>query len=68
MTDDTSNVDPDTTAVDRDDAMAAHEADRAPTPEEERLAEQNELSPEAAEAYDEANKRGANVKGEGQID
>lgn len=68
MTDDTSNLDPETTAVDRDDALAAHDADREPTAEEERLAEQNELSPETAEAYKAANERGANVQGEGQID
>lgn len=61
-------VDPETTAVDRDDAKAEHEADRAPTPEEERLAEEQELDPKVAEAYEAANERGANVKGEGQID
>jgi len=61
-------VDRDTTEVDRDDAKAAHEADREPTPEEETAAEANELDPKVAEAYEAANERGANVRGEGQID
>jgi hypothetical protein len=39
-----------------------------PTPEEERIAEELELDPEVAEAYEEAIERGANVKGEGRID
>jgi hypothetical protein len=68
MSDAEREVDPATTAVDEDDAQAAHVADRAPTPEEERLAEENELDPKVAEAYEAANERGANVKGEGQID
>jgi hypothetical protein len=49
------------------DAAAAHDADRPPTPEEERIADEQELDPEVAEAYEEANERGAHVKGEGEI-
>jgi hypothetical protein len=39
-----------------------------PTPEEERAAERNELDPEVARNNKEAIERGANVKGEGQIE
>lgn len=56
-----------TTQVDRDDAVAAHEPDRMPTPEEERSAELLEVDPEAAEAYEEAMERGAEQQGEGRI-
>jgi hypothetical protein len=38
-----------------------------PTPEEERIADGLELDPAVAEAYEEANERGAAVQGEGQI-
>lgn len=58
--------DDDTTEADRGDARAAHEADRPPT-EEEEAAAPTEVDPEVAEAYKQANERGANVKGEGQI-
>ncbi|MBK5222041.1 MAG: hypothetical protein JJE52_04025 [Acidimicrobiia bacterium] len=51
-----------------DDAEVTSRADRMPTPEEERLAEQNELDPDAAASYEEAIERGANVKGEGRIE
>lgn len=63
---------PDTTddatrQVDEEDAHAAHRADRMPTPEEERIADELELDPDVAEAYEDAIERGANVKGEGRI-
>ena len=45
-----------------------HESSGPAAAAEEQLAEQNELSPETAEAYKAANERGANVQGEGQID
>ena len=57
----------DTVQADRRDATAGHEPDRMPTPEEERLADQQPLDPEVAEAYEEALERGASVKGEGEI-
>jgi hypothetical protein len=58
-----------TLAEDERDAKAAHRADRAPTPEEEREAERNpEVSPESRKAYEEAIERGADVEGEGKID
>lgn len=51
--------------AEEEDARAAHEADREPTPEEEEAAEQNELDPEVAANYKEALETGAQVKGEG---
>jgi hypothetical protein len=42
-------------------------ADRPPTVEEERLADEIELDPSVAEHYEEMIERGANVKGEGEI-
>jgi hypothetical protein len=57
-----------TADADRADAAAAHEPDRMPTPEEERIADELELDPEVAQTHDEANKRGASVKGEGEIE
>ncbi len=59
--------DGDTIKADRADAAAAHEADRMPTPDEERIADELELDPGVAQAYEEANERGASVKGEGEI-
>jgi hypothetical protein len=56
-----------TKAADRSDAQAEHRADRMPTPDEERKAEQHELSPDAAESYKEMAERGANQQGEGRI-
>lgn len=43
-------------------------ADRAPTAQEERLADEAEIGPEVGEHYKEMIERGANVKGEGQIE
>ncbi|MDP1820651.1 MAG: hypothetical protein Q8K58_12290 [Acidimicrobiales bacterium] len=57
----------DTVKADRADAVAEHAADRPPTPEEERLAEQQTLDPEVAASYEAALERGADVEGEGQI-
>lgn len=43
-------------------------ADRPPTEEEERLAEEHELDPHVAESYEEAARRGAELEGEGEIE
>ena len=60
--------DRDSIAEDRKDANAAHEADRPPTEEEEAAAERSgPVDPHVAESYKEANERGANIEGEGQI-
>ena len=64
---DMADVDDATRQVDEEDARASHGADRMPTPDEERRADELELDPDVAESYDEAIERGANVKGEGQI-
>lgn len=56
-----------TQQADEHDATAAHQADRMPTPEEEKIADELELDPKVAESYKEAAERGANVKGEGEI-
>ena len=56
-----------TVEADLRDAAAEHAPDRMPIPEEEEAAPE-EASPEAAKAYEEALERGANVKGEGQVD
>jgi hypothetical protein len=54
--------------ADERDAQTKAHADREPTEEEERLAEQNKLDPEEAEKIHEQYERGANAKGEGKID
>jgi hypothetical protein len=51
------------------EANKAHQADRPPTAEEAAAAERKGgVDPDVAAAHDKANKVGANVKGEGQID
>lgn len=50
------------------DEQQGARADRPPTDDEARAAETQKLDPAAAEAYKEAAERGANVKGEGQIE
>jgi hypothetical protein len=64
---DNADITDETRSADEADAEAAHKADRMPTTEEERLADEQELDPKVAEAYKEAAERGANVKGEGEI-
>lgn len=49
------------------DAQAKHESDRAPTPEEEAVAEVQEVEPDVAEHEEEMRKRGANQQGEGHL-
>ena len=61
------NTPPETVEADEDDARAAHDADRMPTPEEEAAAEKTSPDPKVAEAYEKSMERGANVEGEGQI-
>lgn len=60
-------VDEATRAVDEEDARVTGRADRMPTPDEERIADELELDPDVAEAYEDAIERGAKVRGEGQI-
>lgn len=68
MADDAGDVSAATEEVDREDAESTHDADRPPTEAEAKKADANELDPKAAEAYEEAIERGANVEGEGKID
>ena len=57
-----------TRATERDDAQTSAHADREPTPEEARRAEELTLDPEVAEHEQEMAERGTNQKGEGRID
>ena len=50
------------------EAEASHTADRPPTPDEEAVADDNQLDPAVAEHEREMGKIGSEVKGEGQID
>jgi hypothetical protein len=65
---DVARLDDATRAADDDDAHAEHRADRMPTAEEERLADEQQLDPDVAESYKEATERGANLEGEGRIE
>ncbi len=69
MTEPDTTPDEQTLAEDERDAQAEHRADRAPTPEEEQAADANPaVPPETSQAYTEAIERGADIKGEGQVD
>lgn len=67
---DTNHTPPDdaTTAEDRVEGNSTHDADRAPTPDEERAAESVSLDPDVAARHKEANERGAHIEGEGEIE
>ena len=67
--DNSGKVSDETVDADERDAKADHGADREPTADEEAAAERHaDLPDESAKAYEEAIERGADVKGEGQID
>jgi hypothetical protein len=61
-------VSDETRAEDDREASAAHEPDRMPTDDEVAEADKHPLDPKVAENYEQANKVGANVKGEGEIE
>jgi len=69
-----SNMNPETSpsdatiAEDKREAASKHDADRSPTDEELAAIEGNVLDEQVAKSHKEANERGANVKGEGEID
>ncbi len=67
MSDDTENLSDQTINAEDEEASAPHTADREPT-EEEAAAAPSSVDKSVAEHYDEANKTGANVKGEGEIE
>lgn len=56
-----------TREAERAAADAEHGAPQVPTPEEERAAESNTVSPGVSENYQEMTERGANQQGEGRI-
>jgi hypothetical protein len=61
-------VSEETREAERRDAMMPADAGPMPTPEEEALAEQNDVDPAVAQAEKEATERGARQEGEGRID
>ena len=67
MSDGPTRPSPDTRAAERDDADTQAGADRAPTPEEEQIADQHELDPEVSEHEREMAERGARQEGEGRL-
>ena len=67
MSDQPTRPNAETRAAERDEARTAAGADRAPTPEEDRLAETHEVDRDAAEHEKEMNERGANQQGEGKL-
>jgi hypothetical protein len=58
--------DEETRSEERQDAHVPAGADRAPTPDEEELAEQQSLDPEVAKHEREMAERGAHQEGEGR--
>lgn len=75
MPDDATNPDPDSKVTDETKSEEEREASRradagdGPTPEEEAAADRSKDSAEGVEEpYREMTERGANVKGEGQIE
>ena len=64
--DDTAGLTDATIDAEEEEAASSHDADRAPTPEEEASAP-TEVDPSVAEHFEEANRTGAHVKGEGAI-
>ncbi len=56
-----------TRAAEAAEARVTAQADRAPTPEESKIADGLTLDPEVAKHEEEMLEKGANVKGEGQL-
>jgi hypothetical protein len=56
-----------TVEADRGDAAHHHGPDRPPTDEEDAVADELDLDPAVAQAYEAANERGAHAGGEGRI-
>ena len=65
-TDDTAGLSDATVEAEEEEARSGHDADRAPTPEEDASAPTH-VDPSVAEHFAEANRTGAHVQGEGQI-
>ncbi len=62
-----ARIDGSTKAEEEREGQSPHDADRAPTAEEEAAAERNRLDPSVSEHEKDMGKRGAEVKGEGEI-
>ncbi len=56
-----------TREAERVEAQSKHESDRAPTPQEERVADAQALDPDVAEHEEEMLERGVNERGEGRL-
>ena len=67
MSDQPTRPTAETRAAERDEAGTQAGADRAPTLEEEELAETHEVDRNAAEHEKEMNERGAKQQGEGKL-
>jgi hypothetical protein len=67
MSDSPTRPSDETRAEERDEAQQSAAADRAPTPDEEKVADAHALDPEVAEHEREMNERGANQQGEGRL-
>jgi hypothetical protein len=67
MTDQPTRPNRDTRDAERADAEVTTQADRPPTSEEERLAEEHVLDPDVAEHEREMADRGVKQEGEGRI-
>ena len=64
---DRDGLDAGTIEAEQAEARQPHEADRPPTEDEARRAEALEPDPAVGEHFDEMNRIGADVKGEGEI-
>ena len=66
--DELARIDDATRQAERRDAAMPADAGAFPTPDEEQAAERHRVDPEVARHNREATERGANVRGEGQIE
>ena len=64
---DREGLDDATVDAEAEEAHASHDADRPPTEDEARRAEAQPSDPDVAEHFEEMNRIGAEVKGEGEI-
>ncbi len=67
MANDHTHPNAETRAAEAAEARAAHEPDRAPTPEEEDLASRHDLDPSVPAHERDMAERGVKQKGEGRI-
>jgi hypothetical protein len=67
MSDQPTRPSAETRAAERDDAQQSAGADRAPTPEEEAIADSLEPDPDVAAHEQEMAERGVNQQGEGRL-